>query len=131
MAKNNKISRINPQKPPQQQTIVASQQWSGPLPPPDALAKFNEIIPGGAERIVRMVELEQEHSINYENKKLDCYRRDIKRGHWIGLAVSIAAIGGSVYTAYIGAHPAVSIALVSVPVFSVVIKIIESIAKAK
>ena len=48
---------------PQKQTqtenleqIVIAQQFSGPIPPPDALAQYNNIVPGAAERILKMAE---------------------------------------------------------------------------
>lgn len=50
-------------KPPQatdksnnSQVTLQSQQWIGPLPPPDTLEHFDRVIPGGAERILRMAE---------------------------------------------------------------------------
>ena len=35
--------------------------FSGPLPPPEALARYNEVIPGGAERILAMAERQSAH----------------------------------------------------------------------
>ncbi|MFC3107427.1 DUF2335 domain-containing protein [Undibacterium arcticum] len=112
--------------PQQQQTIQSSQQWSGPLPPPAALDQFNQIIPNGAERIMRMVEQEQAHRIEYESSALKATIRDTLRGHWIGAAISLAAIGGCIYSVYIHAHPAVSVALVSVPIASIIHAILKS-----
>ena len=49
----------------QQQKISTSiaqyQQWSGPLPSPESLAKYNAVIPNAAERIMAMAEKEMEH----------------------------------------------------------------------
>ena len=50
-------------------TIVQHQQWSGPLPAPEALAQYNNIVPDAAERILRMAEKEQEHRHKAEDKK--------------------------------------------------------------
>ncbi|TNW23707.1 DUF2335 domain-containing protein [Xylella fastidiosa subsp. pauca] len=36
--------------------------WSGPLPAPDQLAHFDAVVPGAAERIIKMAEQEGEHS---------------------------------------------------------------------
>ncbi|WP_274065417.1 DUF2335 domain-containing protein [Xylella fastidiosa] len=41
---------------------VAHSSWRGPLPAPDQLARFDEIVPGAAERIIKMAEQEGEHS---------------------------------------------------------------------
>ena len=92
------------------------QQWQGPLPPPAALGQFNQIIPNGADRILRMVEEEQAFRIRYEKDKLSGAVWDSRVGKILGFLVSAGCIGGSVYTAMIGAHPTVSIALVSLPV---------------
>src|SRR5688572_27589297 len=121
MAKNKPpINTNSPSSQPKNHNIVTSQQWTGPLPPPGALDQFNQIIPNGAERIMRMVEQEQAHRIKHDESTLEAAVRDKKRGHWIGGAISLAAIIGAVYTAYIGAHPSVSAALVGVPLFAAI-----------
>lgn len=42
-------------------TLQQVKQWSGPLPSPDALERYNAVIPGAAERILAMAEKEMEH----------------------------------------------------------------------
>jgi uncharacterized membrane protein len=106
---------------------MLSQQWSGPLPPPAALDQFNQIIPNGAERIMAMVEREQEHRISGEKAILQATISDTSRGHWIGFLIAVAAIAGAAWTAYINAHPSVSIALVGLPL----VAIIQSVLKNK
>jgi uncharacterized membrane protein len=116
-----------PLHPPTTQTASAlNMSWSGPLPPPGALQQFNEIIPDGAERIMRMVETEQAHRIAHETKLLDAMTRDTKRGHWLGGTISILAVGGAVVSVALHAHPTVSIALVSVPVLGMVRAMLEN-----
>lgn len=44
-----------------QQIQVQQEHYSGPLPQPEALAKYDQIVPGAAERILRMAEKEMEH----------------------------------------------------------------------
>lgn len=110
---------------------VVSAQWQGPLPPPDALANFNDIIPNGAERIMRMVEEEQLHRISYEKAHLNAVSGDTRRGHYIGMVISTAAICGAVYTVYLGAHWSVSIALVGIPVLGIIRAIVGSKTNGK
>ena len=105
---------------------ATAQQWSGPLPPPDALEQFNAIIPNGAERIIGMVEREQAHRIAQEQAVVAATVRDTRRGHWMGLVIAIASIVAAVVAAMIGAPAAVSIALVGVPIVAIVRSIIES-----
>ena len=110
-----------PQLQPQPSaTIVRQQHWTGPLPPPAALAEFGQLIPYGAERIMAMVEQEQAHRIQHEDTILAATIADTRRGHWLGGAISLCAIVGAVYAVSIGAHPTVSIALVSLPIAAIV-----------
>jgi hypothetical protein len=46
-------------------------------------------------------------------------RLQAHHGHWIGGAVSILALAGCVLSVHLGAHPAVSVALVSLPVVAI------------
>lgn len=117
--------KINPSKQPHpqpqtQHSQIVSQAWSGPLPPPAALAQFNDIIPNGADRIMLMIEREQEHRLRYDDTMLTAARSDIKRGHLIGATLCALALGGAVVTAYLGAAPSVSIALVGIPVLGMI-----------
>ena len=100
--------------------MSTSQQWSGPLPPPQALEHFNSIIPQGAERIIGMVEREQAHRLQLESAAIAATVKDTKRGHWMGFCISVVAMIAATVTAYIGAHPSVSFALVSLPIAVIV-----------
>jgi uncharacterized membrane protein len=89
--------------------------------------QFDSIVEGGAERIFRMAEKEQQHRFDTETAALavnaEATRAEIqsaRRGAWMGTAVSVLAILGAIYTAIMGSHWAVSIALVSVPVMGAV-----------
>lgn len=121
----NKPTRLPPQ---QKSEVVATshQQWSGPLPPPAALQQFNAIIPNGAERIIGMVEREQAHRLQQESIVQNATVNDTRRGHWMGFGISIAAIVAAALTAYFGAHPSVSVALVGLPIVALAQSIIKS-----
>lgn len=47
--------------PLQVTTTTTRQVFSGPLPPPNVLAGYNNVVPNAAERIVAMAESEQKH----------------------------------------------------------------------
>lgn len=47
--------------------VQVSETYSGPLPPPEALAKYDQVVPGAAERILQMAEKEMQH--RHENEK--------------------------------------------------------------
>jgi len=101
-------------------------QWQGPLPSPDDLARFNEIIPDGAQRIVAMAENEQKHRLAHEAAVLDANRREARRGQYFGTGLSAFAIAGAVYVAIIGGSPWVSASLVGVPFAGVIVSLINS-----
>ena len=73
-----------------------------------------------------MVEREQAHRLEQEGAVLVATIGDTKRGHWMGLAISVMSIAAAAWTAYIGAHPTVSIALVGLPIVALVRSIIQS-----
>lgn len=116
-------------QPPQGQQVSVRHEWSGPLPPPAALEKFNQIIPNGADRIVAMAEKEQAHRIDYEKTGVSATIAESKRGQYLGAAISLVAIGGAIFTAYIGVHWAVPVSLVGVPVLGLVRAIIKPRSK--
>ncbi|MGD7036319.1 DUF2335 domain-containing protein [Methylotuvimicrobium buryatense] len=58
---------------------IVSAQWQGPLPPPSTLREFDDIIQNGAERIMRMAEIEQQHRHDSEKKLIEQARQDFSR----------------------------------------------------
>ena len=109
----------------QRALIAQMEQWSGPLPPPAVLEKFNQVVPGSAARILKMAEKEQQHRVNYEREGLNATTGEAKRGQYLGAAISGAAIIGAVISALMGAPSAVPIALVSIPVLGMVRAIVR------
>lgn len=110
---------------PNGENQIVSAQWAGPLPPPNVLSGFNDVVENGAERVFRMAEKEQEHRISYERAELEATRRDFRRGQVIGSLLALGCVAASVYSIYLGAHPAVSIALVGIPITALISKILK------
>ncbi|MEK7150143.1 MAG: DUF2335 domain-containing protein [Patescibacteria group bacterium] len=72
-----------------------SQSFSGPLPHPDILRQFNEIVPGAAERIIKMAEEQSAHRKELEKKVINS---DITRSKWgqiLGFVIALAGLGVS------------------------------------
>lgn len=118
----------HPAKPKNQQQNTAphppnktqvSVEWSGPLPPPAALEHFDRIIPGGADRILRMVEQEQSHRLSLEQISTDANIKSHWRGQWLGAGIGLSAILAAVANSYFGGPWQVSVALVGVPILGV------------
>lgn len=111
---------------PPRHVIGVSQQWSGPLPPPEAIARFNDIVPNGAERIFKMAEDEQAHRIASENTGLVASIAEAKRGQLLGASISIFSLVSAIISIYLGAHWTVTVLLVGVPIMGLAKAIVDS-----
>lgn len=54
--------------------------FSGPLPPPEVLSKYNEVHPDAAERIIAMAENESKHRRNIEQMVVQNEYREARIG---------------------------------------------------
>jgi uncharacterized membrane protein len=95
---------------------VHAQSFSGPLPPPELLAKYESACPGCADRILSMAEEEGKHRRQVEQRVIDAQvdsdRREsneARRGQICALVITLAAIGAGAYTALQGHEVAGSI----------------------
>lgn len=70
---------------------------SGPIPHPEHLERYNQIIPNGADRIMRMAEKQQEHRQELEKHAVQSQLKQSGRGQIFGLVIGISAlaIGGT------------------------------------
>lgn len=65
------MKNTNPSKEQQQHIetyAVRQSHYSGPLPMPEDLAKYDQVVPGAAERIIRMAEDEMKHRHDSDNR---------------------------------------------------------------
>jgi uncharacterized membrane protein len=53
-----------------QNSVTIQSQWEGPLPPPQALAAFDEIVPGGAKLIMDQWKNESDHRRHLQSRAL-------------------------------------------------------------
>ena len=95
-------------------TRIISAHWSGPLPPPADLEKIDQIIPGGADGLLRMAEKEQAHRI-----------ADSKRGQYLGWSLAAAAVISAALVGVFHGPWQVSMALVGIPVLGAVQALIQ------
>ncbi|MGR9106811.1 MAG: DUF2335 domain-containing protein [Gammaproteobacteria bacterium] len=110
----------------QNSTVAVAQRWIGPLPPPNVIEQFNDIVPNGAERIFKMAEIEQAHRIATEDASLKASVSEARRGQYLGAGISIIALAFSLISVFIGANPFVSVALVGVPLMGLVEAIVSN-----
>jgi uncharacterized membrane protein len=71
--------------------------YSGPLPQPADLEKYNAIVPGAAERILTMAEHQAVHRQELEKKVVYSGSRDSLLGLIFGFVIAIGTVGSGVY----------------------------------
>lgn len=71
------------------QLAVHSAAWAGPLPPPGTLARFEEVLPGSAERIVARAEANARD--RFESDRI--IRQLSSRGQVFAFILTAAALG--------------------------------------
>lgn len=83
---------------------VFSQQqaFSGPLPHPDLLEKYNQVLPGLAERIVALAENQSRHRQDLERKVVFARSRNETLGQIFGAIIALAVVAGSIWLISIG-----------------------------
>lgn len=65
---------------------------SGPLPHPDIIAGYEQILPGAADRIVAMAEREQDHRHGMEDQFLDVQSGLAKVGQRCAVVIALAGL---------------------------------------
>ncbi|WP_440121213.1 DUF2335 domain-containing protein [Tenacibaculum sp. Ill] len=82
-----------------QKLSIAKKYFSGPVPSPEDLMKYEQIIPNGAERFMLMAEKEQEHrhyvkkALLEEDKKITQQEFQIKKvGLFSALGIAILIV---------------------------------------
>jgi len=106
MSKSKKTKKRDPfpslQKQPQQiqqeKAQLIQQIHEGPLPAPNVLGQYDQIVPGAAERIVAMAESQANHRQKLELIAVKSGARDSFLGLVFGLIIGLSAIIGSVVT---------------------------------
>lgn len=79
-----------------------SVSFSGPIPHPDILKGYNEIVPGAAERILIMAEEQQKHRFSIENKIVSSSIKMRSRGSVLAFVILLLVIMSGIYLIIIG-----------------------------
>jgi len=82
--------------------VRKTELYAGPLPHPDTLKKFEEILPGSADRILKQAENQTRHRIEMESKVINADIRKSYIGLIFGFLIGILGIGGGIYLATLG-----------------------------
>lgn len=98
---SNKPQR-RPNNTPSSISVTKTELWAAPLPHPEILREYNEIIPGGAERILAMAESQSQHRMGMEDRALTANLVRAGRGQWFGFIISMVALAIGAYGLYNG-----------------------------
>lgn len=75
--------------------IGHSEMYAGPIPHPDHLQRYEAIVPGSADRLIKMAENQSAHRQCEEAKVNDAIIKSRTRGQYFGfILVLVALIGG-------------------------------------
>ena len=91
------------------QVLHEEHHISGPLPTPDILLGYDEVLPGAAERIMRMAEQEQANALEIGGTSVRAAAADNRRGQIFGFLVALAAFGTASWLGYLGHETAAAI----------------------
>jgi uncharacterized membrane protein len=96
MSNNNGVVASERQSHDQERGVTTTEQrlemYSGPLPHPDLLKRYQDIVPDAPERILKMAEKQTEHRIAIEKKVIDGNIWNERLGVIAGFFVCIYAL---------------------------------------
>ncbi len=75
-----------------------------PLPHPEIIEQYDRVLPGSAERLMRLVEQEAEHRRALEAQQLHSEMMETRIGQWMAFLIGVFTIAAGAYTALHGAE---------------------------
>ena len=98
----NKSDLSDTQKIKVMEIMARKEEYSGPIPHPDHLEKYEKILSGSANRILGMAENQSTHRQNIENKLLEAETNYKNKGQNFGFIISIICIVGGIVMLFFG-----------------------------
>jgi len=99
----NNPSQPNNESPERRLQMVKQElHFSGPLPPPETLEKYENVIPGAAERILSMAEKQSDHRQQLEKTVINSDTKNSRRGLCFALAMGLLSLLLSTFLVYNG-----------------------------
>ena len=96
-------------EPERHVTQFSAESYSGPLPQPEELGKYESVLPGAADRIITMAEKELAQRHDAERTFLELRRLSIQadygrsnRGLYAGATVALAIVAAGALMTYLG-----------------------------
>jgi uncharacterized membrane protein len=105
-------------------------EHEGPIPHPQLLSGYEQLVPGAAQRIMDWAERDLEHNRAMETTLVQVVSAERKRGQYCAVVVCLLAFSAASYCAYVGATTAAAI-IGGTTVVSLVIAFLGSRQAAK
>ena len=83
-------------------SLSYSKVYSGPIPSPELLAQYDEVVPGSAELIVGQFIKQGDHRIEIEKLAIQAAIQRSKWGLIAGFVLALVTIAGSFYMMFLG-----------------------------
>lgn len=93
--------------------------YNSPIPPPEILAGYNAVIPGGAERILAMAEKQTDHRIDIEKQAVGGENFRATAGIFAALVIALSGLW-TAYSLAMNGHEATAIAVAGMDFASLV-----------
>lgn len=90
-------------------TGVSIQSYGGPIPHPEHFFAYEHVLPGAADRILKMAELQEAHRFRMESKALESEYRLAERGQICGIASVLILSAAAVILGVYGMEVAASV----------------------
>lgn len=81
---------------------MVSESFKGPVPSPKMLEGYEKIVPGLADRLVKLTEEEQRHRHAWMDSTKDLTAKKDWRGQWMGYSLSVMVLAMAFHFAYKG-----------------------------
>jgi uncharacterized membrane protein len=82
--------------------VRVAAEFSGPLPPPEYLAKYEQVLAGSANRIIRMAEQQSSHRQHLEKIAIESNADIQKWGLACAFIIAMTAIVGGIWLSFRG-----------------------------
>ena len=94
---------------------IVQSSFTGPIPPPEVIKGYESVIPGSAERLLKIAEEEQQHRFEIDNQLTKGYMALNVRGQLLGFFIVLTLIVAIVFlTIYNHEYVAGGLTLVAV-----------------
>lgn len=98
--------------------VQRSMSWSAPYPDPDMLGRFEEVLPGSADRILAMAEHQASHRQDLERQSVQNGIYLSQRALWLGYSLALILIVGGLILIYLE-RPVEGLISIGIPVVTV------------